>query len=158
MKKGNTLVIVLVLVAILVIGGLVAYMMTQSQNTTTQETTSNMSEMDKMEGSTAPTQASDGASVDDANAVVIKVSAKNFSYNPTEIRVKKGDTVKIVLDVEAGMHDWVVDEFSARTDVISTGQTAEVTFVANQAGEFEYYCSVGNHRQMGMVGTLVVEE
>jgi uncharacterized cupredoxin-like copper-binding protein len=32
-----------------------------------------------------------------------------------------------------------------------------VQFVADKTGTFEFYCSVGNHRQMGMVGTLVVQ-
>jgi plastocyanin len=157
MQKGNTLVIVLVLVAVLVVGGVVAFMMTQSQGNPTTET-GEMEHSEEMTVDESQDQATDSPDADDANAVVVNVSARNFSYNPTEIRVKRGDTVKIVLNVEAGMHDWVVDEFDARTDVVSTGETTEVTFIADQAGEFEYYCSVGNHRQMGMVGTLIVEE
>ena len=39
----------------------------------------------------------------------------------------------------------------------ATGQIDEVEFVVDKAGTFEYYCSVGNHRQMGMVGKLIVE-
>ena len=31
-------------------------------------------------------------------------------------------------------------------------------FTADKAGSFEYYCSVGEHKAMGMVGTLKVEE
>jgi uncharacterized cupredoxin-like copper-binding protein len=50
-----------------------------------------------------------------------------------------------------------VDEFDARTVIVQPGQTAEVEFVADKTGTFEYYCSVGTHRQMGMVGKLIVE-
>jgi plastocyanin len=32
-----------------------------------------------------------------------------------------------------------------------------IEFVANKKGKFEYYCSVGEHRAMGMKGNLVVE-
>jgi plastocyanin len=72
--------------------------------------------------------------------------------------VKKGDAVHIVFTSSQGFHDWKVDEFGAATSVVSTGQTDEVVFIADTAGSFEYYCSVGNHRAQGMVGTLVVEE
>jgi len=32
-----------------------------------------------------------------------------------------------------------------------------VTFVADKAGEYEFYCSVGQHRANGMVGKLIVK-
>ena len=32
-----------------------------------------------------------------------------------------------------------------------------VTVVSDKTGSFEYYCSVGTHRQMGMKGTLTVK-
>ncbi len=85
------------------------------------------------------------------------ITAQNFSFNPKEIRVKKGDTVKIILKNSGGFHDWVIDAFNARTTQIQGGQTAEVTFVADKAGTFEYYCSVDEHKQMGMRGNLIVE-
>jgi|SRR3989344_1919121 len=91
-----------------------------------------------------------------ANAT-INLTAKNFEFSQKEIRVKLGDTVKVVLTSEQGFHDFVIEEFDAATEQINQGQTSEVTFVADQSGTFEYYCSVGSHRQMGMVGTLIVE-
>ena len=85
------------------------------------------------------------------------IDAVNFAFSETEIRVKKGDKVKIVLKSVSGFHNWTIDEFNAATAMINTGQTASVEFVADKAGTFEYYCAVGNHRQMGMVGRLIVE-
>jgi len=55
------------------------------------------------------------------------------------------------------MHDFVVDEFGAKTDTLQTGQSDTITFVADKTGTFEYYCSVGNHRAMGMKGNLIVK-
>jgi len=43
------------------------------------------------------------------------------------------------------------------TDKVQAPGTTSVEFVADQEGAFEYYCSVGNHRQQGMKGTLIVE-
>jgi plastocyanin len=88
---------------------------------------------------------------------VFTLDSFSYGYSEEEIRVKQGDTVTINLTNSAGFHDWVVDEFAAATEKIGAGETTSVTFVADKAGTFEYYCSVGSHRQQGMVGNLVVE-
>lgn len=90
------------------------------------------------------------------------LTGKNFVFlmdgkeNP-ELRVQEGDTVKIELSVAEGFHDWVVDDFNAKTQQVKAGSTTTVTFVADKKGTFEYYCSVGSHQQQGMKGTLIVE-
>lgn len=86
-----------------------------------------------------------------------ELSASSFKYDIKEIRVKQGDKVNIVLNNKDGMHDWVIDEFNAKTKQITAGQTDTVEFVADKKGSFEYYCSVGQHRANGMFGKLIVE-
>ncbi|MCB9810566.1 MAG: cupredoxin domain-containing protein [Candidatus Nomurabacteria bacterium] len=88
---------------------------------------------------------------------VFTLDAFSFGYSVTEIKVNKGDRVTINLTNSSGFHDWVVDEFGAATDRIQAGGNTSVTFVADKIGTFEYYCSVGGHRQAGMVGKLIVE-
>lgn len=90
--------------------------------------------------------------------VVFTLTGKNFEFSQTELRVKKGDTVTINFFSTDGMHDFVIDELNATTSQVRPGATTTVTFVADQAGEFEYYCSVGNHHAQGMEGTLIVED
>lgn len=93
-----------------------------------------------------------------AKVVEVKVGATEFSFTPDEIRVNQGDTVRIVFsNTGTMMHDWTLDEFNAATKTIGPGETDTIEFVANKTGEFEFYCSVGNHRAQGMVGTLIVE-
>lgn len=89
--------------------------------------------------------------------IVIELSGTNFAFSEKEIRVKEGQTVKVVFTSAQGFHDWVVNEFNAATEKVRDGGVTEVTFVADKKGEYEYYCSVGAHRQMGMVGKLIVE-
>ncbi len=84
------------------------------------------------------------------------VIGSNFKFAPSEIRVKKGDTVKITFQSN-GFHDFVIDQLNVQSNQISDGQTDTVTFVASKAGTFKYYCSVEDHRQLGMVGNLIVE-
>ncbi len=86
------------------------------------------------------------------------ITAAHFAFSEKNITVKKGDRVRFVVTNTAGVHDLKLDEFSVATPIMQVGQTQTVEFVADEAGTFEYYCSVGNHRAMGMVGTLVVEE
>ncbi len=88
---------------------------------------------------------------------VIEVEGGEFYFKPNEIRVKKGQEVTLVLNNVNGFHDLVIDELNVRTKQIQGGQSERVTFTPTEAGSFEYYCSVGKHRQMGMKGTLVVE-
>jgi len=91
------------------------------------------------------------------DARVYEISGKNFEFNIKEIRVKKNDTVVINFTSTDGFHDFVIDEFDARTEKIKTGVTTSVTFIANKTGTFEYYCSVGSHRVNGMTGKIIVE-
>jgi plastocyanin len=88
----------------------------------------------------------------------IIVEAGSFYYTPAEIRVKKGETVRLVMNSVDMMHDLVIDELDVRIPVSRKGESNTVEFTADTVGEFEYYCSVGAHRAQGQVGTLIVTE
>ncbi len=85
------------------------------------------------------------------------VHGSNYKFNPVEIRVKKGETVRINFVNDEGFHNFIVDDLNLRTETISDGNVDTVTFVPDKVGEFEFYCGVGNHRELGMEGILVVE-
>ena len=85
------------------------------------------------------------------------VDGFNFGFSLSEIRVKKGDRVRIVFKNTGGYHDFNIDELNVKTKIINTGEQETVEFVADKVGEFEYYCSVGNHRELGMRGKFIVE-
>jgi plastocyanin len=86
------------------------------------------------------------------------VSNSGMTFNPKTLSVKEGERVKITFRNTGGTHDLRIDGYDVGTKVIQAGQSESFEFVANEAGTFEYYCSVGNHREMGMVGTLTVTE
>lgn len=98
-----------------------------------------------------------GVSATVGTTKTFNVTGHNFAFSDTEIRVKKGEKVTINFESTDGFHDWVVDEFNAATKQVQPGTKTSVTFTADKAGTFEYYCSVGRHRAMGMVGKLIVE-
>lgn len=87
----------------------------------------------------------------------IAVEGGSFYFKPNTITVKKGEKVKIIFTNAGGIHDLVIDGYNVQTPRIPSGSSATVEFTADKVGTFAFYCSVGNHRQMGMAGTLTVE-
>ena len=93
---------------------------------------------------------------------VFEIEAINYRYvwndmGTPEIKVKLGDVVKFIVTNEEGFHDLVLDAFNVNTGKIYLGKSVEVVFTADRKGSFDFYCSVGDHRAKGMVGTLIVE-
>jgi nitrite reductase (NO-forming) len=89
---------------------------------------------------------------------VFNISGRNFTFSQSEMKVKKGEKIKVIFKSTKGYHDWILDEFNVRTEKVEPGKTTTVEFIANKVGTFEYYCSTGEHRKFGMTGKLIVEE
>lgn len=157
--KNNMFLIGLVALVVLVVLGLVVFFAkpksASAPATTHQEATSPTPQGAQVEVTqeASPTT----GEVMSKGEKTFTIDGSNFKFNPSEITVKKGDTVKVIFKNSGGTHNFMIDEFNVSSQTISSGQTEEVSFVANKAGTFEYYCSVGTHRQQGMVGKLVVE-
>lgn len=95
----------------------------------------------------------------DTNSSDITVEGGEFSFTPSEITVKKGEKVKLTFKNTGSVaHDYVISDLNVSTKRIGPGKEETVEFTPQEAGEFEFICSVGNHEEQGMVGTLVVEE
>jgi nitrous oxide reductase len=78
-------------------------------------------------------------------------------YSLKNITVNKGDLVRIKITVTGGMHDFKIDEFDVYSDTPLDKETV-IEFVADEAGEFIYYCTKPGHRANGHWGTLIVKE
>ncbi|TSA46603.1 hypothetical protein D4R52_00190 [bacterium] len=85
------------------------------------------------------------------------VTAQNLTFSPSVINVKKNDTIVINFQSMDIQHNFKLDQFHVVSDTVSGGQKTTVQFVANQTGTFEFYCGVGSHRDLGMVGQLIVQ-
>lgn len=79
------------------------------------------------------------------------VSIKNFTFNPSEITIKKGETV--VWTNEDSTSHTVTSDSGNELDSgsITPGQTYSHTF--NTAGTFDYHCSI----HTSMKGRVTVE-
>ncbi|MCR4305767.1 MAG: cupredoxin domain-containing protein [Candidatus Daviesbacteria bacterium] len=92
-------------------------------------------------------------------AKTFDVTGTPFQFEPNEIKVKKGDTVRINFkNMEGTLHDLTIADLNVRTKQIPAGQTDSIEFVADTAGTFDFICSVPTHADRGMVGKFIVEE
>ena len=100
---------------------------------------------------------SPSAAMTDNETKSFEVDGSNFKFVPNTLTVKEGETVKITFKNTQGFHNFKIDEFNVTSKTIPADSSEILTFVANKKGVFQYYCGVGNHRAMGMVGTLTVQ-
>ena len=77
------------------------------------------------------------------------------AFSLKKINVNKGDLVRIKITTISGSHDFKIDEFDIYTET-PLNREVVVEFVADKEGEFIYYCTKPNHRDLGHWGTLIV--
>jgi len=149
-NKNSIYIFGIVVVVVLGVGGFVWYR---------QYRQSSSMEGLEVAPTSAPAEVSSGSSSATTEEEVkeFDIVGSNFKFDPQTITVKKGDRVKIIFKSVGGMHDFVLDDFDVSTETLSDGEEETVEFTADTAGAFEYYCSIGNHRAVGMKGGFVVE-
>ena len=110
---------------------------------------------------TVPTSAPESDATTSPSAVngtEVTVEGSEFKLTPSKITVKKGEKVKLTFKNTGKFpHDYVISELNVTTKRINPGETDTVEFTPEKTGEFKFICSVGNHEEQGMVGTLTVE-
>ncbi len=159
----NAVIAVVVVALVLIVGGGLYYKASQSSSMTTEDATQPTAAPTSTDSSAmSPESTNSGSPATDSamTQTAVKeftVDGSNFKFAPSTLTVNKGDTVKITFKNSGGQHDFVIDEFNVKTSIIGSNQQATVQFVADKTGTFDYYCSVGNHRAMGMQGTLTVQ-
>lgn len=144
-------------IAILVfVGAFFVLTMANKNKTANNESTGNGTT-----SSVVPKTASDSANatasaMSEGAVKEFTVEGSPFKFVPNVLTVNQGDTVKIVFKNVGGMHDFVIDELGIKTKVLQSGDSETVEFIADKKGTYQFYCSVANHKAMGMTGTLAV--
>ena len=97
------------------------------------------------------------------------VTAFKYGYRVSgsakaEIRVAKGDLVKITFEAEDAPHSFTIKDQPANNYRImrraEPGKPATIDFRADQAGQFEFFCNLAADERCPRetVGRLIVEE
>lgn len=82
-----------------------------------------------------------------------------FRFRPDSFDAKVGDMLNVTLKAAVGNqypHSLVINELGVDLGPIEAGATASTMLMAEKAGSYTFYCAEGNHRELGMVGTLTV--
>ncbi len=104
----------------------------------------------------APTQATNNSGTQD---VSVTIDEESFSFTPSVINVKAGQTIHLTLTSTSGGHNFVVDDLGVTSTTLSAGTPTTVDFAipSNAAGKtYEFHCSIANHKELGMTGQIKV--
>ena len=81
--------------------------------------------------------------------------ASEFSFAPPFLAFEKAGTYSISLRNDGTLpHNFTIEGVGKTPDV-QPGETA-TTELTVKAGNYEYFCSIGDHAEQGMTGTLNV--
>lgn len=96
------------------------------------------------------------------STVTYNLTMRDFSFSFNQIDATPGQTIVVNVTNSNGEHDFVIDEFGVNTGLMTSGQIQTVTFKipdnAPLGTTYEFYCSVNDHRAMGMSGFIVVKD
>ena len=74
-------------------------------------------------------------------ARTFRINARQYAYSPSELKVNAGDTVTLQLVSIDVVHGLYVDGYDVSIEA-DPGQTATLTFTADQPGSFRFRCNV----------------
>jgi uncharacterized cupredoxin-like copper-binding protein len=89
----------------------------------------------------------------------ITLTATDFKFDPATVQLDQAGTYTFKL-VNNGQSEHALEieggGLESETDEIGPGDSAEVTVDLSEPGDYEFYCPVDGHKDMGMEGTLTV--
>jgi plastocyanin len=90
-----------------------------------------------------------------ADARELTVEARNFEFDPDELKFAAQEEIALELVSEQGPHDFAVDGLGLVNDV-ADGESRVQRLRIDQPGRYTFFCTLPGHRDGGMEGTLVV--
>ena len=88
---------------------------------------------------------------------VIDVLARRYVFEPPEIAVSEGETVRLMVRSGDGPHGIEIKEFKVKQELLRGAPPVAIEFTATKAGRFPILCSeYCGDGHAGMKGTLVV--
>ena len=137
--------------ALLAIGAAVAVPMVGCGGSSDDNSTSNAATQASTTGG-APATGAGGS---------VNLTATDFKFNPSDQTVSSGDVTFNEKNDGQVTHSLEIEDVTPGHDQelegdVSPGQSG--TLKANLApGKYEFYCPVGNHKEMGMEGEITVQ-
>ena len=137
----NSLVILLVIVAILVIGGVFYIAIGSNPSSKNIEGTGTQNSGNEIDGNT-PSETNTNPTTSETNTNTLKtynIEIKNFAFNPITLTIKKGDSVKWT-NMDSAKHTVTSDsENELDSELLANGEIYSHTF--NEVGTYNYHCA-----------------
>lgn len=86
----------------------------------------------------------------------IRVTATEFSFKPSKIRIPQGEVKIIITNRGKFPHSLAFVGREEKISYIESGETQSLTLKLEKEGEIIFYCSQPGHRGKGMEGRLSV--
>lgn len=85
----------------------------------------------------------------------ITVEGDEFSFSPQTISLIAGEKVRLTFrNTGNTSHNLTIEGTDIATKTVSSRGSDVIEFTAPETGTYTFYCSVGNHRALGMEGEL----
>jgi uncharacterized cupredoxin-like copper-binding protein len=114
---------------------------------------------DESAATTAPTETT-GAAEAGGGGETVKMSAIDFEFKPSDPTVAPGEvTFEVTNDGEAP-HNLEVEGPSGEAELpedLQPGDSGDLPVDLSEPGTYRFYCPVGNHEDLGMVGEVTVQ-
>ena len=95
-----------------------------------------------------------------AAAETVDVSLTDFKIDPANPEIAKAGAVEFKVKNDGGtVHNLEVEGPSGEKELpsdLDPGQSGTLTLELSKPGKYEWYCPVGNHRDLGMEGEITV--
>jgi uncharacterized cupredoxin-like copper-binding protein len=90
----------------------------------------------------------------------VDLSATEFKFTPSDPKVKSGQVTFDVSNDGQTVHSLEVEGPNGDEELqsdLSPGQKGVLSVDLSKPGKYEFYCPVGNHKQLGMKGEITVQ-
>jgi uncharacterized cupredoxin-like copper-binding protein len=87
-------------------------------------------------------------------------SSVDFKLNPSDPKVKAGQVTFNVSNDGQTVHSLEVEGPNGDQELqsdLSPGQSGVLSVDLSKPGKYEFYCPIGNHKQLGMKGEITVQ-
>jgi uncharacterized cupredoxin-like copper-binding protein len=92
------------------------------------------------------------------DAIEVTVKMSEYIISPSVISIEEDkDATFVIKNLGFTTHNFVSEELGIYSGVIPPGESKTITVMANEPGEYDFYCSIGDHRNNGMEGVLIVK-
>jgi len=115
---------------------------------------------DDSDTSAATTETTETTAAGGGGGETVGLTATDFKFDPDDPAVKPGEVTFDVTNDGETVHNLEVEgpgEEAELPEDLQPGDKGSLSVDLSEPGTYEFYCPVGNHKELGMVGEVTVQ-